>query len=266
MTGGAEIPKVTLFFITFNQRAIAVATLRDALSQVYPAERLDIIALDDGSDDGTFAALRAVASGHEHRVRLVADTHEANYRSAALWNRCISMAAPDTDVFVQVDDVRLRPDFIMQHVKWHRDNAPHVVSGAKFEGPEETWQLSACRRRSLAGPGGSARRDVLATAMWGASLSYPRRLMTESCSRPTEQPYDEAMTGYGYHEVELAYRLQIAGGRTVYDPAAGVFHRDHDPVAEQRRGLDRQNLVKQGLADNANFFCVKHGLDALPQW
>jgi GT2 family glycosyltransferase len=266
MTDVAAYPRTTLFFITYNQRDIAVATLRDALAQDYPAAQLDIVALDDGSDDDTAAALCAAASGARNRFELIVATRQADYRSASLWNRCIAAAVCDTSIFIQVDDVRLRPDFVAQHVKWHRDGVDRLVTGAKFEGPAETWALSACRRHGLARAGGTARHNVPPTAIWGASLSYPRKILPAACANPAERPYDETMTGYGHHEVEFAIRLNKAGAELVYDPAAGVFHRDHEPVAERRRGFDRQQLVERGLAENARFICTKHALDALPRW
>jgi glycosyltransferase involved in cell wall biosynthesis len=266
MTQFSETPKVALFFITFNQRDIALQTLRDALAQDYPASQLEIIVLDDGSTDGSYAAL-IESSDAIGRVKIVAATHEAHYRSAELWNRCIAAAATDSEVLIQVDDVRLRRDFVRGHVEWHRHGINHIVTGAKFEGRDETWELQACRRRSLAGPGGRAGYDVPPTAIWGASLSYPRRLLNAACSQPFERPFDETMTGYGYHEVEFAFRLQRVGARTVYDPAVGVFHRDHDPLLErQQRGLDREMLMERSLAENARYICAKHGLNTLPRW
>jgi GT2 family glycosyltransferase len=266
MTQPSRSPRVTLFFITFNQRDIAMRTLQDALAQEYPASKLEIIVLDDGSSDGSYAALlkasRAIA-----RVKIIPGTHGLHYRNATLWNQCIAAAAPDTEVFVQVDDVRLRRDFIEQHIKWHREGLSHIVTGAKFEGPQETWVLQTCRRHSLAGPRGTAAYDIPPTAVWGASLSYPRRLFDVACSQAFERPYDELMTGYGYHEVEFALRLQKAGACTVYDPAVGVFHRDHDKFLERRqRGLDRELLMETGLERNAKYICTKHGLSALPRW
>ena len=266
MTAAADFPRVTLFFITFNQRDIAVQTLRDAIRQDYPLERISIVVLDDGSTDGSYHALVTAAAGAAGRCEIIADRHVAHYRSAALWNRCIDAAPRNTDIFVQVDDVRLRPDFVRRHVTWHRLGPPVVVTGAKFEGPEETWELTACRRNSLAAPGGGATFDVPPTAVWGASLSYDRRLLKEACTQPSERPYDELMNGYGHHEVEFAYRLLKAGARTVYDPAAGVFHCDHDPIGERRRGMDRHQLIAASLEHNAAYICAKHGLPTLPRW
>jgi hypothetical protein len=54
------------------------------------------------------------------------------------------------------------------------------VTGAKFEGDRETWDPASCRRARLAGADGSARELTAWTAVWGASLSYPRALSQRS--------------------------------------------------------------------------------------
>lgn len=197
---------------------------------------------------------------------LIVERHEVDYQNARRWNQCIAVARRETEVFVQIDDVRLRSDFVRQHVKWHLGGVLRIVSGAKFEGPEETWNLAACRRSSLAGARLQERINVPATAIWGCSLSYPRAVLDVVCHGSAERPYDEAMQGYGHHEVEFALRFQKAGGETVYDPAAGVFHKDHTPTAERARGFDRASLVKQGLRANAEYICRKHSLSAFPRW
>lgn len=266
MTSELASPTVTLFFITFNQRDIAAQTLLDVVAQDYAAACLHIVVLDDGSSDGSFDALTEVAAAVGGRCEIIRGQHGAHYRSAALWNSCIAAAPSHTEIFVQVDDVRLRSDFVRRHVDWHRIGPDFIVTGAKFEGPEETWDLSTCRRHSLASLGGHAAYDVPPTAIWGASLSYRRRLLERACDQPCERPYDELMTGYGHIEVELALRLVKAGGRTVYDPSVGVFHRDHDTANEFQRGLDRDSLKRAGLERNAAYICSKHGLTELPRW
>jgi glycosyltransferase involved in cell wall biosynthesis len=259
-----RVPFVTLFTITYNQRELVLRTVEDAYRQEYPRDRFEVVVLDDGSSDGTTAALQAFAAGTAWPLKILGTEHESHYQSARRWNQCIEASSPRTEVFVQVDDVRLRPDFLRQHVKWHA-RGMYLVAGAKFEGSAETWELSACARARLAGPAGGWQTDIPATAVWGASMSYPRSILAAACGLPQERPFDEAMSGYGHHEVEFALRLQRAGARTVYDPAAGVFHRDHAPN-EPERGLKRRQLVSQGLRMNAAYVCEKHGLASLPVW
>ena len=83
---------------------------------------------------------------------------------------------------------------------------------------------------------------------------------------PYELPYDERMTGWGFQEVEFAYRLQKAGAKIIYDPAAGVFHQDHIEDFEMIRGLKRTKLVSQGVENNKAYLLGKHTLSELPRW
>ena len=69
------------------------------------------------------------------------------------------------------------------------------MTGAKFEGDRETWDPASCRRARLAGADGSARELTAWTAVWGASLSYPRALVAALWREPFERPFDERMTG-----------------------------------------------------------------------
>src|ERR687888_2384531 len=45
--------------------------LRSVLDQDYPAELLDVVVVDDGSMDGTAAAVEAIAGDHPGRVTLI---------------------------------------------------------------------------------------------------------------------------------------------------------------------------------------------------
>jgi hypothetical protein len=76
------------------------------------------------------------------------------------------------------------------------------VTGANFEGDQETWDPASCRRARLGGADGWARELTAWTAVWGASLSYPRTLVAALRRDPFERPSDERMTGWGFHEVD----------------------------------------------------------------
>jgi glycosyltransferase involved in cell wall biosynthesis len=258
--------RVTVYTITYNQCEIVQRTIQGLFNQDYPPDLYEIVVLDDGSTDDTLKALAGLAQQSPVPLRVIACHHEADYLSARRWNQCIAAGSTQTEVFIQIDDVRVRPDFIRQHTKWHAQEGPQfIVTGAKFEGPTETWDLSACRRGRLAGPGGIAAEVEFFTAVWGASLSFPRTLMEKVYQPPYELPYDERMTGWGFHEVECACRMQKAGARIIYDPGAGVFHQDHTAETEARRGLSREKLVSKGKS-NEQYLLKKHGLDEMPRW
>ncbi len=257
---------VTVYIITYNQCEIVTRTIRGLFGQDYPSDQYEIIVLNDGSDDNTLDRLQTLARKSPVPMLVLNCAHEADYLSAKRWNQCIAAASATSQVFIQVDDVRLRPDFVRQHMKWHEKGPWFLVTGAKYEGPTETWDLSSCRRARLPGPNGEASQTTFFTAVWGASMSFSRRLMERVYRPPYESPYDEQMSGWGFHEVEMACRMKKAGAQIVYDPAAGVFHEDHSPESEARRRLNREKLVRMGIKNNEQYLLGKHSLTELPRW
>jgi GT2 family glycosyltransferase len=255
----------TVFTITYRQRDKVLPLLRDLARQDSPTDQREVIVLVDDGNDGTFDAVRSESSSLPYNLKSLLREHEADYLNAKRWNECIAAADPASEVFIQVDDVKTRPDFLRQHLKWLQHPGT-VVTGAKFEGDEATWDLAACRRAHLAGPEGEARSVSACTAAWGASLSYPRSLVEEVTAKPFDLPFDERMTGWGLHEVEMVYRMTLAGGNLVYDPAAGVFHQNHTTTSEAARGIDRARVVEEGYQRNEKYVCAKHGLSSLPRF
>lgn len=258
-------PYVSVVTTSYNQREKLLCLAEDLGRQDYDLESLELVAVDDGSSDSTSQALRVLADQLPYRVRVLRRERAGSYLSALRWNDAIAHSDPRASVFVQVDDVRVRPDFIRRHAAWH-EGGLRLVTGAKFEADEVTWDLSACRRSRLAGPGGAAATIRAWTACWGASLSYSRQLVESVSDSGHDHPYDERMAGWGHQEVEFAYRCHLAGAELIYDPAVGVFHQNHGPANDAGRGLDHAKAKAEGDAKNAEYVRQKHGPDALPRW
>lgn len=171
---------VTVFTMTFNQRAKVLRLADDLARQRYPTDRFELVVLDDGGTDGTSDALYLVAPELPYDLRVLRREREGDYLSAKRWNECIAAAAPTHQVLIQVDDVRVRPDFVDRHVRWHSGEQLTLVTGAKFEGDRETWDPASCRRARLAGADGSARQLTAWTAVWGRASAIPGRLSLRS--------------------------------------------------------------------------------------
>jgi glycosyltransferase involved in cell wall biosynthesis len=266
MNENNNIPFTTVYTITYNQCDAVKMLLADLKRQEYPVENYEIIILDDGSEDNTYEELKELTICCPIKIKILHCNHEEDYQSAKRWNQCIEAANPNTEIFIQVDDVRVRSNFIEQHVKWHLGKDEWLVTGAKFEGNILSWDLSKCRRRSIAGQNETASEVLSCKAIWGASLSFTRKAMKKIYCPPYDLPYDERMIGWGYHEVELALRMQKAGVRLSYDPAAGVFHKNHVKNVENSRGLQRSKLVSEGEKRNIKYILTKHKLPELPIW
>jgi glycosyltransferase involved in cell wall biosynthesis len=266
MPSDSELPYTTVYSITYCQKEVLQQTLLGLFDQTYPAARYEIVVLDDGSEDGTLELLSTLADRSPVPMKVLSVHHEADYLSAKRFNQCVAAASAATAVFVHVEDAILRQDFIWQHVKWHMQPVPSLVSGAMFEGETVTWDLTASDpdRRYLSPDGVPVECDF--QAAWAKSLSYTRKQMALVWQEPYDRPFDERMTGWGYHEVEFAWRMMQAGVHIIYDPAAGVFHPPHTATDEGRRGFDRAGLIQEGEIKNIDYLCSKHGLSGLDEW
>jgi peptidoglycan-N-acetylglucosamine deacetylase len=90
-------PAVTVVVPAYNEAAVVCRTVESLLVQEYPA--LDIVVVDDGSTDDTFAALRAAFPDHP-RVRLF---HKANGGKASALNYGVERAGGEIIVALDAD-------------------------------------------------------------------------------------------------------------------------------------------------------------------
>jgi hypothetical protein len=98
--------KVGILIPTFNRRQLFEVSLRSALTQVYPG--IEIIAIDDGSSDGTAEFSRSVGD-----PRFTFVENEVNLGMPGNVNRGMSMFGPEVGwCTVLGDDDWLEPEFI----------------------------------------------------------------------------------------------------------------------------------------------------------
>jgi hyaluronan synthase len=68
---GAELPSVTVIIPAFNEGPMVERSIRSAVESDYPADRLEIIVVDDGSRDDTFFHMRHLRRAFPDQVKLV---------------------------------------------------------------------------------------------------------------------------------------------------------------------------------------------------
>src|SRR3954470_3181084 len=75
-------PRVAIVMPAFNEEAAIARSLRSLLAVDYPADKLEIVAIDDGSTDATLDELRMVAAESGGRVRVIAFPSNRGKRAA----------------------------------------------------------------------------------------------------------------------------------------------------------------------------------------
>ena len=264
----ARVPNVSVLLPTYRQPEALVLTLRDLQQQDYPPEAWELVILDDGSHDASSQMALALLSDH---IALTVRRGPAGgvYSHAGLFNKLLRLADPGSDVFVHVEDSRFKPDFLRQHAKWHGSPQEVIVTGPMCEGPVETFDPEACLRWQLmVTPGirANAYRCCF-QAVFAKTMSYTRTLRNTLTDPTRRGPFDEAMSGWGYHETEFALRAQRAGATCIYDVRCGVYHPPHNPRDELHyRKIDRGQARSDGTARNIEYLCRKHRMPRLPDW
>jgi glycosyltransferase involved in cell wall biosynthesis len=108
MSPNSRPPLVGILIPAFNSARWITETIRSALAQTWP--RKEIIVVDDGSTDDTFAVARRFASSQ------VAVATQPNQGAAAARNTALSMSQADVIQWLDADDL-LAPDKIARQME-----------------------------------------------------------------------------------------------------------------------------------------------------
>jgi hyaluronan synthase len=130
-------PHVAIVMPGFNEEAAIANSLRSLLALDYPAGKLEIVAVNDGSTDGTLAEMRAVAAQARGRVHVIDLGHNQGKRAAMAAG--IRATAADIIAFVDSDSV-LEPDALRVLVQGFADERVGAICGhADVLNLRETW-------------------------------------------------------------------------------------------------------------------------------
>ena len=257
---GAGLPAVVV--VSHDTRDEALACLRSALA----AGARELVLVDSGSRDGTGEAVRAACPG----VRVLELANVGFGRAAnagiAVTTRPVAVVA-NADVRFDGDSLRIL------HERLLADDALAAVGPAVVY-PDGTHQASARRLPDLPTAIGHAllarfvpaNRYTRRYRQLDADPRLPRDVdWLSGCALALRRSAFDAVGGFdpGYflyvEDVDLCVRLQTAGWRLRYEPAARVTHRVGASTSQRRvrslvhhaRGLDRfhaRHLASSGPA------------------
>jgi len=214
-TPGVGAPDVTVVVPVRDGAGVIGPCVESLLALDYPADRLEIVVVDNGSTDGT----REILERFSGRIRI---GEEARRGPAAARNAGIRLAQGELVAFTDADCV-VDPSWLRELVR-RRGADAEVVGG----------RILALPDAGLIAHFGERVHDH----RFAIEGCHPPYLITMNLLVPTASL--RALGGFDERllrgeDVDLAYRLGMRGLRFAYAHDAVVFHRNRDTLARLAR-------------------------------
>ena len=218
MSEAAWQPRVTIIVPAFNEAARIAANVAALRAQNYPAEKLQIVVVDNGSTDRTFEILAGTPE--------ILALREARPGSYAARNRALGHADGEVVCFTDAD-CSADADWVRNAVAALAAPGVGVVAGhVELDfGPRPRLSASELFEKCFSfKQAENARNRVCVTANWTSRLALIRSF----------GGFDATLKSGGDHR--LAAQIAAAGHRIVYAPDAIVRH----PARADFRELTRK--------------------------
>lgn len=217
----APLPSVCVVLAARNEEQNIVERLRNLFASEYPAEKLRMLLVSDGSTDGTVA--RAESLGEGQRLEVIARAERAG--KAACLNEAVAKCDAEIIVFTDARQ-RFAPEAIARLAGHFRDAAVGAVSGeleiapagsATGAGVDAYWRYERLLRA------GESRLDSC-IGCTGAIYAIRR-------ARFAPIPADTLLD-----DVVIPMQIAVQGDRVIHDPTAHAFDpQPLEPANEKRR-------------------------------
>ena len=239
--GQATWPRVSVIIVNWNGRDHLGPCLSSLLASDYPADRLEIVCVDNGSTDGSLELLQREFP----TVRVVALPENRGFTGGNTAG--VAAAAGDVLVFLN-NDMRVEPDAVRHLVaaldghtacvaarvlSWDGRHVDFVRGSVNFEarGFQDFYGLAA--------------DDPAATSVEtffpnGGAFAVTREAYARAGG------FDDQFFAY-YDDVDLGWRLRITGARLAVEERAVVYHRHGATSRAQPEGQKRFLMERNAL-------------------
>jgi len=241
----SDWPFVSVIVPTYKRPDALGRTLASILASDYPADRFEIIVVDDGSGDETRAIVESAGSNARY-------VQQENRGAAAARNNGAQYALGDILLFND-DDILVAPDAMRRHVTNLREFGRAFTNGRwEFE-PEmlqsleatpfgryrieiEEWIKTGVEREPLAAGGLSEVRDVTACSLgaWKADFWHIGG-------------FDEQFPFAGSEDQDLSIRALNAGIRLIADSSIKLWHDDRRLTLRQFCERHRRGAISAAI-------------------
>ncbi|HXX44141.1 MAG TPA: glycosyltransferase [Candidatus Acidoferrales bacterium] len=247
--------RVSVVIPTYKRPHILRKTLKGYGAQVGNHEMLEILVVDDGSNDHSASVVEEFRNYSSVPIRYL---YQENRGLAAARNHAIREAKGDLILFGD-DDIIPSRSMVSEHVAWH------------YKNPEEnagvlgcvTWAPEVRPTPFMVWAGLYGPQFHFGHFMPGEQLefwdSYFCNTSVKARFIGQEAVFNESFRQYGWEDIELSYRLYQKGYKLLYNPAAVGYHYKYETFDDTLRRIRKLNESTPIFAstDAGKFFFKK---------
>jgi hyaluronan synthase len=246
--GGPLEPTIAIVMPAFNEEDAVAASIRSLLSVDYPAEKLEIVVVNDGSTDGTLEEIHRTAAGSDV-VRVISFPENRGKRAAM----AAGIRATSAEIVAFVDsDSSLEHDSLRQIVRGYADpNVGAIAGHAEVENARDSWiaRMQAVRY-FVAFRVCKAAESIFGTVTCcsGCFSTYRREAIAPVLERWEHQRFlgrpatygdDRSLTNFVLRSWDVRYD-ELARSRTIVPTTFRVFLRQQ---LRWKRSWTRESLI-----------------------
>jgi len=231
---------ISVVIPTVNREKILRRVIEGLIKQTYPADRFEVVIVDDNSTDGTQDTVKELRQIHNN-IRYIKQL-PGKKGPAAANNLGIKNAAGDFIFFIN-DDVIPDMHMLEEHMKYHNKYQNITVQGKVIN----TSNLDELDKRHDGYSGGYGKLSFGYFTTWNCSIG--KELLIKAGM------FDEDFINLCWEDVELGLRLRKLGIRQKYNGKAFGYHYRSE-FSMKQLGRVREKSINMGK--NAMIYYKKH--------
>ena len=212
--------ELSVIIPTRNRREVLLETLRRLADQAGGTGAVEVIVVDDGSDDGTPAAVSSLAAESELELMLI---EQESSGPAVARNRGVERARAPVCLFLG-DDTWPRDDLLAHHRAFHARRtarADALLGRVVWAPPLDSLPFMRWLEASGLQFGYDDIRDH---EQLGGSFFFTSNVSAKAGLLRAVGGFDESFRNAAGEDIELGLRLERAGMALAYEPAAVAEH------------------------------------------
>lgn len=238
--------QATVIIPTYNRADILKECLEKLKKQDFVKSEYEIIVVDDGSSDDTKKVVENAQKKSSVSIRYL---YQKNQGQGIARNFGLRYAEGKIIIFIG-DDILVLPDFLKQHMTYHRKHLNDNEAVLGFVGWDPRLEITPFMEWLTNGSAvmgkfgghqfafeklvGKRRADY--NFFYTSNISLKRELLKK-------HPFDSRFSSYGWEDIELGYRLTKKEGLVLYyNPLAVGYHyhpMDESSLEKRMRHIGR---------------------------